>query len=60
MPIDMSDVGPGRKYGSVIEKMNAENGTYSNPVDKMPEDEKLPLKQFPLGPAPSPFKISPL
>ena len=33
-------------------------GVYADPVDKMPEDEKLPLNQMPMAPNPVPFTIT--
>lgn len=36
---------------------NEWKGTYKDNVADLPDDKRLPLKQLPQGPAPSPFRI---
>lgn len=46
-------VGQAEKYKEVVEKYDAEHGTYK---DNVPREPNLPNAQ-PAGPDPSPFKI---
>ena len=52
---DASNIGQER---GVQDPADAMEGTYTDAVDKMPVEEKLPMKQMPQGPDPSPYTIT--
>lgn len=58
MPIDMKDVGQGRKFPEAVNAYDAVAGRYNDTVAGIATDAKLPTQQLPMAPAPAPFRIT--
>jgi hypothetical protein len=60
MPIDLNKVGQDKPAHDATELFDSQMGRYADPVDGLSEDRKYPLKQFPMGPDPTPFDLGPM
>lgn len=56
---DTEDIGQGRTYPDASEKQKATEGTYDDPVQQVPTDQRLPTTQMPQAPDPQPFTLGP-
>lgn len=54
---DAGKIGQDRQYQDPQEAIDADGGVYSDPVDKMPMEERTQERVMPRGPDPSPFTI---
>lgn len=52
-----ADVGQTQSTHTATEAYDSQQGTFHCPVSDVPQEELLPMKQFPMAPAPSPFKL---
>jgi hypothetical protein len=50
----------GKTHDATVCAYDAAHGVYSDAVEKMAEDDKLPTGQMPKAPDPSPFTLGPL
>lgn len=57
---DASNVGQDKTHKDVTDAYDAEHGKYEDTVAKVPEEERLPLREMPKGPDPSPFTLGPM
>jgi hypothetical protein len=58
--IDYNNVGAGKTHDAAVCAYDDAHGTYADGVEKMAEDERLPIGQMPKAPDPSPFTLGPL
>lgn len=56
MPVSIDQVGVGRQFPDPADASAASTGTYRDDVDAAPLAAKLPLAEFPVTPAPQPFR----
>lgn len=47
--------GSSAPVGDPMDAIKSKTGTYVDPVTKMPEDERLPMRPMPKAPDPAPF-----
>lgn len=57
MPIDVNKVGQDGSVKTPEEQYDSQHGRYKDPVEDLPAERRLPMKQFPQGPDPDPFNI---
>lgn len=60
MDTDFKNVGPGKAHEDAVSAVDAQIGTYSDPVEKIPQEQRLPQAALPKAADPSPFKLGPL
>ncbi|MEE9592241.1 MAG: hypothetical protein V3W28_01520 [Thermoplasmata archaeon] len=56
---DPNAVGQDRTYKDITEAHDADKGTYSDNIEAVPTDSRLPTSQLPQAPDPSPFVVGP-
>jgi len=56
---DPNAVGQDRQYKTVDEACKADKGVYTENVDNVPTEQRLPQQQLPQAPDPAPFNLGP-
>jgi len=57
---DVKNVGHGKAYPTPNDAKDASCGVYKDNTEAMSADDKLPVKQMPKAPDPSPFILGPM
>lgn len=58
--LDLSDVGPGRRFNTAAEKVAAQNGAFDDKVAAADDAGLLPTKENPMAKESTPFALGPM
>ncbi len=57
---DPNTVGQDRARKTIVEAHDSDHGVYTENVDTVPTEQRLPTTQMPMAPDPSPFNLGPI